>query len=355
MKKIVRIGAIALIAFAAIGVMSCDVMLTLMASPTVSVIDARTGSGINGVTVTLTPIAVEEDQTPQTITGLSGSSGSVVFTSTVPYGTYSVSGTLAGYVFIPFEATIAGWSESLGKMYGVSTSKGTDTDAISIFLTWDTAKDIDAYLTYPDRFIASTEVATPSYSAYYDVSAESRNKVYWDDQDGDGITDASDTPTEASFAYLDIDKNVANGGYGPETMTLRGSLTGKAATSNSFAVNSSTAMLGGVLPDGTYVYLGDAVYYLNGYESSTTSQDMSDDGIRVVITQGDDIKGIFTLPSNMVMKTGSVFRVSLFYSVVGGSISEYYFVFMPDVRITSGTSGIKAIPENSIFVASGKK
>lgn len=352
MNKSFRIFALALMAFAIIGISSCDFLLTLMASPTVTVVDARSGSAISGVTVTLTPIAVEEGYDSSAVTGSSSSTGVVTFASEVAYGTYTVSGTLSGYVFIPFEATVAGWNTNLGKMFGVSTSKGDDTNAISIFLTWSTAKDIDAYLTYPDTFVAASP--TPrSYVPYYDVSTsgETRRIVYYGDKDGDGTT----TDVTTGFAYLDVDKNATNGGLGPETVTLSGVATGGSALTPVTPVVSTTDFIGGVLPDGTYVYMGDAVYYLDGYETSTASQDMSDEDISVVITQGSNIKGIFSLPSNMPMKTGSLFRVSLFYSVVSGAIDSYYFVFMPDLRLTADRDGIKSLGDNSMFVVSGKK
>ena len=340
MKKIVRIGAIALIAFAAIGVMSCDVMLTLMASPTVSVIDARTGSGINGVTVTLTPIAVEEDQTPQMITGLSGSSGSVVFTSTVPYGTYSVSGTLAGYVFIPFEATIAGWSESLGKMFGVSTNKGNDPNAVSIFLTWaDNTNDIDAHFSYPSGFDTSLAArgAWTATNAYYDFD-EARI-----------IVKHNNKQTTSEYASLDVDDT---SGEGPETITLLGSQTGSVLSGSTFTVSSSTPYLGSVLTAGNYYWMGAGEYYLDAY---TTGTSLDTQDVRVVVTQGSSIKGIFTLPSNMTQETISLFRVQMFYSA---DQNEYFMVFMPDLRLVDGTAGIKSIegiPEDSVIVVSGTK
>lgn len=354
MKKVFRIMAVALMAFTFIGVSSCDFLVAVaeyLATPTMNVVDARTGSAIPGVAVKLTPISTQNDSTTA-ITGTSGSTGIVTFTTQAEYGTYTVTGTLAGYVFIPFEATVAGWNTDLGKMFGVSTSKGDDTNAISIFLTWGTAKDIDAYLTYPDTFVASSP--TPrSYVPYYDVSTsgETRRKVYYGDKDGDGTT----TDVTTGFAYLDVDKNASNGGLGPETVTLSGGATGGSALTPLTTVSSSTAFIGGVLPDGNFVYMGDAVYYLDGYETTTTSQDMSDEDISVVITQGSSIKGIFSLPSNLPIKTGSLFRVSLFYSVVAGALDSYYFVFMPDLRLTADRDGIKSLSDNSVFVVSGKK
>ena len=74
-----------------------------------------------------------------------------------------------------------------------------------------------------------------------------------------------------------------------------------------------------------------------------------------MVTQGSSIKGIFTLPSNMTQETISLFRVQMFYSA---DQSEYFMVFMPDLRLVDGTVGIKSIdgiPEDSIIVVSGTK
>ncbi len=356
MKKSLRILPLALLAIVALTIASCDLFLTLLASPTLTVVDARSGSGLDGVTVSLTPIAVQEGKVSKTITGTSGSNGVVTFLEEVAYGDYTVTGIKTGYVFVSFNATVAGWSTNLGKLFGISGTKGDQANAVSIFLTWNTAKDIDAYLTYPTTFIAPQATpATPrTYSAYYDIASagETRRKVFWNDKDGSGTT-ADDT---TAFAYLDVDKNAINGGFGPETVTLLGDKTGYSSLSPLTAVTSSTAYIGSVLPPGNYVYMGDAVYYLDGYETGSTSHDMSDDGVRVVVTQGASVKGIFSIPTDIAMKTGSVLRISLFYSVVSGALDEYYFVFMPDSRILSDRTGIKALDDTiQPVVVSGKK
>jgi len=339
MKKIVRIGAIALIAFAVLGMSACEGLLTFMAAPTVTVIDARTGTGINGVTVTLTPLAVQEGETSKTITGMSSSTGTVIFATDVAYGTYTVSGSLDGYVFIPFEATVAGWSENLGKMFGVSTNKGDDPNAVSIFLTWaDNTYDIDAHFSYPTGFDTSL-AARGSWSA--------TNAYYTFDEER-VVVKHNKKQSVSYFASLDVDDT---SGEGPETITLLGSQTGS-ATGSTYDVSSSTPFLGSVLTAGSYYWMGAGEYYLDAY--SGISLDTQD--VRVVVTQGSSVKGIFTLPTNMTQKTISLFRVQLFYSA---DQEEYYMVFMPDLRLIENNStairSINGIPEDSVIVVSGKK
>ncbi|HRS66753.1 MAG TPA: hypothetical protein P5519_12800, partial [Spirochaetia bacterium] len=95
--------------------------------------------------------------------------------------------------------------------------------------------------------------------------------------------------------------------------------------------------------------------YLDAYTSGTTLEDQQ---LRVVITQGDRIAGIFNIPTNLSQKTISLFRVQIFYRVYN---SEWFYklVFMPDHRLvennTTAIKSINGIPEDSVFVCSGRK
>jgi len=348
MKKIVRIGAIALIAFAVLGMSACEGILTLMASPTITVVDARTGNGISNVVVTLTPVVVEEGQDSATVRGTSGSDGSVIFLDRVAYGTYSVTGTLSGYVFVPFETTIAGWSSALGRMYGVATAKGGDDSAISIFLTWaDNSKDVDAHFTYPADFDSSTTAAKVETwagidQAYYTLTDDgTRDHVYY--------ADAYKNTTD-DFAYLDVDDT---NGEGPETITILGvnSALGSGTLTN---VTSSTPYLGSILDAGDYYWMGAGEYYVDSWTTGSTLEGQS---VQVVITQGSSIKGIFNIPSNMNCDTVSLFRVHYFDSA---DHSSYHFVFMPDVQElpdndTTTYRSIEDIPTDKTIIVSGRR
>lgn len=314
----------------------------LLVSPTVTVVDARTGLGIGQATVTLTPIVVEDGKTQTPITGTSSSDGTVVFTDSVRPGEYTVTGSLSGYVFIPFNITVAGWNANLGKLWGVATSKGGDSNAVSIFLTWNTANDIDAYFTYPNTIESSVTALSPwsANNAYQAIVAGSRT-----------IVNYSNKQDTTKFASLDVDKTADSGGLGPETITLLGSQTGS-ASGDTITVNSSTPFIGSAIPAGNYYWAGIGEYYLNAYTPSTSLENQQ---VRVVITQGDAIKGIFNLPTNMTQKTVSLFRVQILYT---SNNSNYYLVFMPDLRLVDGTGNIRSIagiPEDSVFVCSGRK
>ena len=316
----------------------CDLLI----SPTVTVVDARTGLGISGVNVTLTAIKVEDGKTQTPITGISGSDGVVAFTDSVAAGEYTVTGSLSDYVFIPFNITVAGWNADLGKLWGVATSKGGDSNAVSIFLTWNTANDIDAYFTYPNTLESSVTALSPwsADNAYQAIVAGSRT-----------IVNYSNKQDTTKFASLDVDKTAASGGLGPETITLLGSKTGTASGST-IAVTSSTPFIGSAIPAGNYYWAGIGEYYLNAYTASTSLENQQ---VRVVITQGNAIKGIFNLPTNMSQKTVSLFRVQILYT---SDNNNYYLVFMPDLRLVDGSAGIKSIagiPEDSVFVATGSK
>lgn len=339
MKKTFKVLAIALTAFAIIGISSCDVMVALMAAPTLTVVDARTGNGIANAAVTLTPI-ITEDGSTNALSATTSYDGSVTFAGDVPYGSYTVSASRAGYVFIPFEATVAGWNTKLGKLFGVTTSKGGDPNAVSIFLTWaDNTEDIDAHFTYPSGF--DTNMASRSSwsadEAYYTLATSGRTHVYHGAKG-----------TLSDFASLDVD-DVSGGG--PETITLLGGQTGTVSGGSTISINSGSPFIGSILPNGSYYWMGSGEYYLDAWTSTLDTQD-----VRVVITQGSSIKGIFSLPSNLSQKTISLFRVQMFYS---SDQTAYFMVFMPDMRLVeNNTTAIRAfggIPSDSPFVISGSK
>ncbi|HQK33821.1 MAG TPA: hypothetical protein PK074_03800 [Spirochaetales bacterium] len=333
-RSVLLVSVLAVFALLTAG---CD----LLVSPTIKVIDARTGNGIANAEVTLTPIKVDENKSQEPIKGTSGTDGTVVFTDKVQYGEYTVTGSLSGYVFIPFNVTVAGWSQDLGKIWGVATSKGGDPNAVSIFLTWNTTNDIDAYFTYPNTLETSVTALYPwsAVDAYQNLSGSRTSVNYSNKQD------------TTKFSSLDIDKTANNGGMGPETITLLGTNTGN-ASGTQITVNSGTPFIGSAIPAGNYYWAGIGEYYLNAY---TTNTSLENQQVRVVITQGNAIKGIFNLPTNMTQKTISLFRVQILYT---SDNANYYLVFMPDLRLVDGLANIKSIagiPEDSVFVCSGRK
>ncbi|HAP42554.1 MAG: hypothetical protein A2087_01295 [Spirochaetes bacterium GWD1_61_31] len=341
MKKSQKILMLAIAALMVFAVSSCDLLfgvLDALQDPTVTVIDARTGLPISDAIITLTPLAVEEGKTQVAVTATTSSSGTATFDD-VTYGSYTVTGELTGYVFIPFTATVAGWAVNLGTMYAATTAKGTDTNAISIFLTWNSL-DLDSWFTYPTTFDAANSAEINfTEDGYYALAATGRSKIYHANK---GSTD--------TFAMLDVDNT---DGTGPETISVLGN-QGPLADSGVGVIPTSTSFIMSALPAGNYYYMGAGEYYVNAY-TAATSLDVQD--VRVVITQGSSIKGIFNLPTNLTQETVSLFRVHYFNDATE---ANYYMVFVPDFRLvgTGGTDGqaaIRSLSNDDIFVISGQR
>jgi hypothetical protein len=224
MNKKITIGLVLVVAAIALslGFVSCDAWIEavdLLIAPTGSVINAKTGEGIDGVVVTMTAIGLGTDpKSGEAITqaaevGTSGTDGTVTFTNSVQPGKYEVTAALTGWVFIPVVVDIAGWNQTIPKIWGIQPANATD---VSVFLTWETAEDLDAYLTYPESFETAPASAfyPTTFDAYVDFgTGETRDKVYY------GAKNAAAT----NFAFLDVDDT---DGIGPETVTMNGVNTG---------------------------------------------------------------------------------------------------------------------------------
>lgn len=141
MRKSYTILTVALVALAAVALSGCGDMLDFFAAPTLTVINARTGDGIGGATITLTPISGEDGAT--TVTATSTSSGYVNF-GNVTYGKYTVSGTLSGYAFVPRTVEVNGYAVTLPDLLGY-VSPGADQ--ILLITQWDNENiDVDVQL-----------------------------------------------------------------------------------------------------------------------------------------------------------------------------------------------------------------
>jgi len=335
MKKIVftlMASAMALGGFMVINGCSDPTVSVSLGSPSLQVVDARSGAGIDGVSVKLTPVDTEVSQS--SVTASSDSSGNVSF-SDVSYGTYVVTGTKNGWAIVPFEATVGNWNDDLGIMYGAAATKGADPDAVSIFLIWGDSGDVDAHLTYPD-VIDAGGAAYGTFSAanaYYPLD-EARTHVGY-------FGSAIQYGTASDFAMIDVDDT---NGTGPETVSLMGANAGSGTTTLT-AVNAATPYVGGLLTAGNYYWMGAAEYYVDSYTSGTV---LDDKDVKVIITQGEDIKGIFVVPVDMSIKTLSLLRVQIFYDQANTSTT---LVFMPDVRLVQDAtfgSGIKSLGGASV-------
>lgn len=363
MNKKITIGLVLVVAAIALslGFVSCDKFFSavdLLIAPTASVINAKTGAGIADVVVTLTAINLGNDpKTGEAITqtaetGTSDADGAVIFANSVEPGKYEATAVLTGYVFIPVVVDIAGWNQAIPEIWGIQPTNATD---VSVFLTWDTTADLDAYLTYPTGFEGTGPGADyygTTFSAYHDFGynalatpvTEARDTVYY----------SAKNAAATNFAYLDVDDT---DGIGPETVTLNGVNTGTQGTAPTITVSASSPDgLGSVLTAGTYYWLGFAEYYLDSFTGTlTTASTSTTAGAVAYITQGTSVIGKYEVPLYTGMNTVSLFRAHLLYDT---AMTNFYLVFYPDVRSATDTSGIRGldgIPTNAVVVASGSK
>jgi len=151
MKKIVRIGAIALIAFAAIGVMSCDFVSFIIASVSGSAVNAMAegtqvefykGDGtatLVGATITLT----NQSSTGADAYGTVASDGTFTLYDVEP-GRYILSGKHTGWTFVPRLVDITGFMTTLPTVIAYPTASDSE---IFVLVEWEnTDYDIDAYM-----------------------------------------------------------------------------------------------------------------------------------------------------------------------------------------------------------------
>jgi len=315
-----RISKLAIIALAlAVLFAGCELFEVLLA-PTGSVINAKTGSGIGGVTVTLK--AFNENGTIATsasATTTTSSSGSAIFTKDVKSGKYLVQASLSDYVFTEEVVTIGGWNQTIPTLYGLTPAKSTD---VSIFLTWETTQDLDAHFYYPAGIETNSYNATSylptTFSAYPDSDnyPGSTTHVYFQNKQNTSNT---------VFAKLDVDKIT---GYGPETITLDGDKIGY-GTGRSITVSSSSPdNLGSVLSAGNYKWMGFGTYYLDSYSGTLAQANTAASaGAKVVVTQGTSIIGKYTLPTYMSIEKASILKVHVFVDS-----SAFYLVFYPEIN-----------------------
>jgi len=155
MKKIVRIGAIALIAFAAIGVMSCDFVSFIIASVSGSAVNALADGdavefykGANnttlvGATITLT----NQSTTGADASGTVASDGTFTLFNVEP-GRYILSGQHTGWTFVPRLVDITGFMTTLPT---VIAYPNVGAEGILLLVEWENMDyDVDSYMVRDD-------------------------------------------------------------------------------------------------------------------------------------------------------------------------------------------------------------
>jgi len=177
MKKIVRIGAIALIAFAAIGVMSCDFVSFIIASVSGSAVNALAegdavefykGEGtatLVGATITLT----NQSTTGAHASGTVASDGTFTLYNVEP-GRYILSGRHTGWTFVPRLVDITGFMTTLPT---VIAYPDVGEEEILLLVEWENMDyDVDSYMVRDDdaSFTDSTDATPGTKVAGYKTS-----------------------------------------------------------------------------------------------------------------------------------------------------------------------------------------
>lgn len=359
-KRIILIFVIIASVFMVIS--GCDFIAKALVSVTGKVIDAKTGLGVDEVTVTLT-YKGEDSGHKTTYMTTSGSDGSFAF-SDADYGEYNLTAEKTGYVFIPKDVYVSGLAQSLGTVTGFLYDSSKDQYTISLILLWnDTFQDVDAYLTYPDD--DKTSGTAPVLSTPYDTAGSvligfmpatsGREQIDYttktsvrtiDNVYGDGDT--------RSAVQLDVDDR---DGTGPETISVRSFPFMDSANDLNTSGGGSTG-----LPAGNYTWIGVMEYYADAYSSvgsdTTSATDYlsnvgtgaSADAVLYVM-QGETLLGIYTVPTYTKVKTASLLRINMFYDANG----EYYQI-VPDLRVLQSTTEVKSLGngDNGIIVVKGR-
>lgn len=322
-----------------------EAMTDVMLAPTGTVVDAKTGFGINGVTVKLHLLEADTGVVQADVVSVTTSTGSFAFSEKIKPGKYEVTATSEGYVFIPVITDITGWSVTLPVVYGIQPLKQTD---VSIFLTWNTTvQDVDAYLTYPTGFETTKSAINSTFAAFpvnetiysdgsFPNSTGSRVSVFYNNKQDYN-----------SFGTLDVD---ITDGVGPETITIDGTKTG-GVSGTAIVVNSLTPdNLGSGLSPGNYYWMGSADYYIKGPSENISNSGNANGANPVVyVTQGESVIGRYEVPKYVEINTLALFRIHLFYN---SDNTLFYLVFYPYGYTSSPKGETLAGP---LLVVSGNK
>lgn len=393
MKKRIalRIGMLALAAFALVSFSSCEFLAELfrqLAQPYGDVVNAKTGEGVSGVTVTLTSKA-NSSTTFTTTTNSAGRFDWANETTSVDYGSYTLTASLSGYTFISKDVEVSGLAQSLGDILGFQPE---DDKSIVFALLWnDSFADVDGYLTYPTTTPAS-EIMTTPYDTPATISGfvpstgtmgTNRQRIYWNRKTTNG---GSQTATKGTDVAYDFDKD-GNGtnetfraemdrddtdGSGPETITVRTfpvEILEDNTAGDKFAGGGSTLLDTRTAPDGWY-WVGAMEYYVDAYSANSDLTRDSDppanladgsNGADVVlyVFQGSTILGEYRMPSETTITTGSVLRINMLWrydddgDIATTALDERYtefYQFVPDIRVVNGTAGIRSVADGTILV-----
>lgn len=339
------------------------------------VVDSRASdlSGVEGVTVTLTPVTQPDSgETVDPIEVTTDSTGDFSATD-VESGTYRLTAAKDGWFFIPQTVSIGGLMQSLPEVLGVELESST---AISFVLVWnETYKDVDGHLTFPDgsgtgngfegshtpvtsSTFTSPNEAWPTGGGFGPDVSTNREAVY----PANAETAVSDNTVgevlggDSTDPAIELDRDDRDGS-GPEVITVRTLPFWPSTYTNSiYTITGDGADNGNYLPTThDWAWIGVMEYYIDGWNAddstagswettgnliSTADPDDTGADAVVFVVQGSKLLGKFVIPSFANIRTASVVRVNLF---VGDDGSEYatYFQIVPDIQIVDGRTSIK--------------
>ncbi|TVR58398.1 MAG: carboxypeptidase regulatory-like domain-containing protein [Spirochaetaceae bacterium] len=358
-------GALAALVLVAAG---CEITLTLrpQVNPSVQVINVANAQPIDGATVRLTltssATAGEYKYDATTHTATYNSTQKRYNFSNVEFGTYELTATRSGYVFVRQIVEVSGSDQVLPQIGGFTYDPDPDGDdpyTLRFIVFWDESfADVDAHFTFPDYGAAETGQA-PLMDTWFETQdlvpagffprdENARHEVYWDNRKA-GLLLGTDA------VVLDVDNVGAPSQIkgGPETIRvlgvpddLWGSFDDAPASLGVTAGDNST------LPVGDYVWLGTGEYYLNAWSSqfpddlagSAAEEDAflaTKDGTGKVANPvvyaffADEQIGRFSIPTYTTVKTASMVRVNFMRRIVDGGDNEEWFQVLSNVRQTS--------------------
>ena len=295
-----------------------NVFVKFLAAPQGYVIDAKEGTVLEAVDVTLHYLSgAEPNEVPEAdFTGTTDSDGYYSFDDVV-YGTYELKAAKTGFVFIDQIIEVSGVAQWLPNIPGFTYDPDTDATTVRLILMWNsTFADCDAHLTYPDSEKVKypdpedpnsdpnywLEDFAPTFLTPYDMpdSASAVNagtgvvRVGFSPEDvpadklrsnlgdyGRGHMDYTDANTPVTYTdyedttvtalCLDVDDT---DGRGPETISIKAIPFDTTAYGNSTIGGARTGLP--TLPDSGdvdnpnyYSWVGVMEYYIDAFTSAT--------------------------------------------------------------------------------------
>ncbi len=307
MKKIVRIGAIALIAFAAIGVMSCDWLISAVVmgvnGKAVNVLaevtttdeywkgESSSGTAVTlqGATITFTSLKEGDSTTYSTSVGSDGT----WYLSGVNAGKYRITGSATGWTFIPMDIEISGFmSEVTTDVLAYPTPSG---DPLMVIVRWtNELVDIDSHM------IIDTDTDLTAYADH----------VYFNKTSN--TLPAADTVMLDRDVKYPLSTSTSLNGYPVETIRV---------TQNPFGSGST----------GQLRYYLQSYSYYNGTSQVTTNTTLTGDptatytgdaDATVYVMLGTEHYGTWTMPIDTAEKTLGILKID----VSGTSTATNYVI-----------------------------